>query len=133
MVKIVFVFLVLFSSIFAAEHQVVVDKKNNIVWQDTPDAEKEAKWMLAKSYCKGLNLLGQNDWRLPTIKELHLAAKMTKEKKFRHGTDTGYWSSEEDQEDDINAMALYLKRDHLYSDDKCESAHIRCVRTTFEK
>ena len=47
----------------------VVDAVTGLVWQkDSPDNTKT--WQEAASYCTGLTLAGQSDWRLPSMKEL---------------------------------------------------------------
>lgn len=45
------------------------DDATGLLWA-VKDNGSDANWVQANSYCKGLNLGGQTDWRLPTRTEL---------------------------------------------------------------
>ena len=126
-------FLYLYSFIYANEQeQTLVDTKNHLEWQDTLAVEKEEKWAMLNRYCHSLHLLGHNDWRAPTVSELKTIITMGELKLFHYGESADYWTSEEDKnEDGINAWAIYMPNGHLFSNDKCETAYMRCVRTKF--
>lgn len=47
----------------------VTDDATGLVWQQK-DSEKGMNWQEALKYCEDLNLAGENDWRLPNVKEL---------------------------------------------------------------
>ena len=47
----------------------VTDNVTGLVWQQTPDGNPYS-WEQAQSYCESLTLGGQDDWRMPTLKEL---------------------------------------------------------------
>lgn len=47
----------------------VTDAKTGLVWQQI-GADAPMTWEEALKYCSGLKLAGQDDWRLPNIKEL---------------------------------------------------------------
>lgn len=126
-------FLTVLSSLFASEYkQTFVDAKNHLEWEDTPHVEHEDKWAISKSYCSSLNLGGNNDWRLPTKKELFTLIPHAKANKLHYGVLKGYWTSQEYEKDRVNAWAVYLKSAHPYDYDKCETEHIRCVRDKFQ-
>ncbi|MGE4509510.1 MAG: DUF1566 domain-containing protein [Sulfurimonadaceae bacterium] len=46
-------------------------RTGNLMWQDDADAKTVQKnWYDAQAYCNNLQLVGFNDWRLPTMREL---------------------------------------------------------------
>ncbi len=47
----------------------VADAATGLIWQKVPET-RGATWEQALHYCASLSLAGQNDWRLPNIKEL---------------------------------------------------------------
>lgn len=112
-----------------------VDTKNHLEWQDSPNVEKETKWAMAGSSCESLRYLGHNDWRLPSIDELKSIIEIVQHpeqnKKFKYGTTSAYWTSQEYKKDRLNAWAIYMQTAHLFWNDKCDTAHIRCVRDKF--
>jgi len=128
--RLLIILTVLFFSLAASQNRdSFVDKKNNLQWEDTIHTEEnDIKWAMAKSYCSSLFLDGYDDWRLPTKKELILLVPFVKEHKLSYGTLGSYWSSQEYEEDDLNAWAVYLDTAHAFDDDKCNTASVRCVR-----
>ena len=132
------VLICLYSFAFAGEQsQSFIDTKHHLEWQDTAAVETEEKWAMSGAYCRSLKLLGHNDWRLPTREELKTIVEIVqnpkKDRRFNYGTTEGYWTSEEDKGDDVNAWAIYMKTGHLFSTDKCDIANRRCVRNRFKK
>ena len=49
-------------------------------------------------------------------------------RKFKFGTKGEYWTGEDYEEDDTLAWLVYMQYAHTYTDDKCETAQVRCVR-----
>ena len=128
--KLVIIYVTAVCSLIAGNLQnSFVDKINHLQWEDTVHTEdNNIKWAMAKSYCSSLFLSGYADWRLPTKKELILLVPYVKKGKFSYGTGGSYWTSQEFEEDDLNAWAVYVKTAHTFNDDKCNTASVRCVR-----
>jgi len=54
------------------QHNVVLDTKNYIMWQDTVDVvTQKFTWENAINYCENLTIDGYADWRLPNVNESH--------------------------------------------------------------
>ncbi len=60
-----------FAGAFMKTSDGVVDQITGLEWQRTALPVNEMDWPSALSYCENLNLGGQSDWRMPSIKELH--------------------------------------------------------------
>jgi hypothetical protein len=59
----------------------VIDKQNNLYWQDSPENKDMAvSWVEARDYCDNLDQGNINIWRLPTILELFML--MDQEKNY---------------------------------------------------
>jgi len=86
-----------FAAPFIDNGSTVTDTRTGLVWQKQDDGNTRT-WDGALSYCEGLPLAGQNDWRLPNIKELE---SLTDDSRYNPAIDpvfTGtklshYWSS----------------------------------------
>ncbi|WP_457743803.1 Lcl C-terminal domain-containing protein [Sulfurimonas sp.] len=112
------------------QHQVVVDKVHNLEWQDNVQRD-ELKWKLARGYCRQLHLNGFHDWRLPSHKELISLCQSQKIKKEFNFLDKAlYWSLQNDKQEDLNAMTVYMGNGYLSSSDKCDKNFYICVRST---
>lgn len=61
----------------ATGHVAVRDNTTGLIW-DASDSGKEYTFKKAQAYVKGLKLLGETDWRLPTVEELFCLADRTK-------------------------------------------------------
>lgn len=113
----------------------VLDTRHHLEWQDTEEIQEyEAKWAMSKKHCASLGIGDNHDWRLPTNDELTTLAKDPKTKAvFRNLDGQIFWTSQEDEKDDLNAYEVFIGNGHLSTEDKCESNVAICVRTTYEK
>ncbi|HZX48176.1 MAG TPA: DUF1566 domain-containing protein [Nitrospirota bacterium] len=75
----------------------VTDSGTHLMWQQGENSSMT--WEAALSYCEGLTLAAQTDWRLPNIKEL---SSIVDDTRYNPSIDTtyfpgtissGYWSS----------------------------------------
>ena len=110
--------------------ETVIDTEHARQWQDSaPAKEREGVWRDADKYCKSLDLEGFYDWRLPTREELQtlLAAEKAGRVTLRYETGSVYWSADICRIP-INAWAVYWGSGHTFESDKCDEAHVRCVR-----
>ena len=64
----------------------VTDTSTDLMWQQGSSSSKT--WKEAMAYCKGLNLGGHTDWRLPNIKELR---SLVHHSQYRAAINTTYF------------------------------------------
>ena len=134
MKRIIFLTLTLSTLLWAGwqrSGETVIDTAGKLQWQDDVMAEgKDTVWKDAKGYCANLKLEGFNDWRLPTRVELEQLRKAASAKKVRlnHAATNAYWTSEIYRKLPINAWAVYWGNGHTFDTDRCDEAHVRCVR-----
>jgi len=132
-VKRVFLFLAVMPIILFGEtkhHASVIDTAHKLQWQDSVASEEFFDiWKNAKSYCSALHLDGHNDWRLPTKKELLLLSHDKQLKnRFQHLRERVYWSGDDDPEDDLSAITVFIGNGFVSTDDKCNDNGMICVR-----
>jgi hypothetical protein len=109
----------------------VIDPSGKLQWEDDPAAQsRDSVWRDAKKYCASLDLDGFYDWRLPTRDELHalIDAVHAGEVTVNYSAMNAYWTSEINRKMPINAWAVFWGNGHTFDDDKCDEAHVRCVR-----
>jgi formylglycine-generating enzyme required for sulfatase activity len=109
----------------------VIDTAGKRQWQDSrPAEEKDTVWRDARGYCANLQLEGFADWRLPTRAELERLrqAALSGEVTLKHAAQSAYWTSEVYRKLPINVWALYWVNGHTFDSDRCDEAHVRCVR-----
>jgi hypothetical protein len=92
-------------------------------------------WEGALTYCEGLTLANQRDWRLPNIKEL---GSIVDRSQFSPSIDTtvfpgtqssGYWSSTTFvRYAASNAWSVNFYRGYMDPNLKSDSNYVRCVR-----
>ena len=127
--KIVLLTFLLIGTLFAKDKGYVIDKTQHLMWQQCKKSDSLDRAFIfksAQSYCNNLYYLGYDDWRLPTAKELQSSIQ---NKTLKHLAYDGYWSAEKDPKDpEDNALAVFAKNGHIYSQDFCEDTHIICVR-----
>lgn len=114
---------------------VVVDKTNSLMWQDSISVIKIKKTHKeAPTYCEELAHAGYSDWRLPTIDELKLIVDKKNEinyinRKFRYNVPAGYWAKK------AHWRTLWYYADYMhfisgtaYFDSRHKRKYVRCIR-----
>ncbi len=97
---------------------------NGLMWQDEVATETVKKdWWGAKRYCQSLELIGLNDWRLPTIDELENIID-----KNSNLTPADYWSLSEHPSLSDYAWSMDFKYGNSNYNDKAGKSYVRCVR-----
>ncbi len=91
-------------------------------------------WGDALNYCKGLSLGGQNDWRLPNVKELESLVDDTRyapaidSTYFPNVVASYYWSSTTYASGPNSAWVVYFDGGGVYGSGKSNGYYVRCVR-----
>ncbi len=110
----------------------VTDSKTGLVWQQGEPGYMT--WGSALSYCEGLSLGGNIDWRLPNIKELE---SIIDDSRYHPAIDTTffpaalssyYWSSTTIAGIPVNAWSVYFSSGYVYYYGKYNYYYVRCVR-----
>ncbi|MEI6207109.1 MAG: DUF1566 domain-containing protein [Desulfuromonadales bacterium] len=113
----------------------VTDSKTGLVWQQG-EGGSMTSWDNALTYCEGLSLGGQNDWRLPNIKELKSLIDYARyspaidQTYFPNAVVSYYWSSTTYAYGTRGAWGVYFfdgSVDNEYKDNST-SNYVRCVR-----
>lgn len=115
--------------------EVVTDNVTGLMWQDDAEAKTVVKnWADADAYCTALPLGSYDDWRLPTIVELHGIAV---DAAFNPSIDTTafvnyasnfYWSSTAYGTSTSNARIVSFYYGYTAYSPKYGTYHVRCVR-----
>ncbi len=113
----------------------VTDGRTRLTWQQgEPGA---MVWGSALGYCKGLDLGGRSDWRLPNFKELQ---SLTDDTRYNPAIDTTffpgavadfYWSSTTEAYSPGEAWPMHFRGAYICSYDyyaKSYAYYVRCVR-----
>jgi PKD repeat protein len=111
----------------------VTDSKTGLIWQQGEPGVKT--WGDALTYCEGLSLAGQNDWRLPNVKELE---SLTDDARYNPTIDRAYfpnanasvyWSSTTSTVAGTHgAFIVFFDYGYVSINSKHYSYYIRCVR-----
>lgn len=111
----------------------VTDSTTGLEWQQNDDGVKRT-WEEALSYCEDLTLAGENDWRLPNIKELNSIVDRAGydpaiNSVFNSQSDK-YWSSTATFSPAMGTEVSYVAFNDGYSWDDRPSYtyYVRCVR-----
>ncbi len=129
--------MLLYSALSRDSSGVISDNKSGLAWQDdysdNGGSIKSATWQDALIYCEELTLGGQNNWRLPNIRELKSIVDDTKydsaiSSVFQNVTSNYYWSSTSYASDSSNAWSVYFNNGYDYRNDKTNENYVRCVR-----
>ncbi|MBU2646669.1 DUF1566 domain-containing protein [bacterium] len=110
----------------------VTDYDTILVWQQGESDRKT--WESALTYCEGLTLGGQSDWRLPNFKELQSIVDYTRHSPainityFANAFSLDYWSSTSSTNTTSYAVAVNFSRGWSHGSGKGDSYYVRCVR-----
>jgi hypothetical protein len=117
----------------------VTDNTTGLMWQQATSSSM-MDWEAALTYCEGLSLANQSDWRLPNVKEL---GSIVDRSKYDPAIDTTafpgtqfsyYWSSTTGVDITSDAWGVYFSNGRVssyYSKSesyKSYSYYVRCVR-----
>lgn len=110
----------------------VTDNKTGLMWQQGEGGSMS--WDKAISYCEGLTLGGNSDWRLPNSKELE---SLTDDTRYSPAIDTAFfpnahasvhWSSTTVSEHEVGAWSVLFGYGDVVIYDKVNYSYVRCVR-----
>jgi len=112
---------------------------NNLMWQDEPYSAKGLKsikksiifnksvtFYYAFEYCKNLNLISYNDWRLPNIRELKQL--YSNKELLNNNVKDYFWSSSYDPNFINNGIVYGFGDNKIKLNSKDRVAFVRCVR-----
>jgi hypothetical protein len=127
--------LPLFSTHLYKNDLYVVDKTNNLLWQDTRDnAFMLGSQVEANEYCQSLILGGYSSWRLPTKDEYsYIIDKNRRDeiminKSFRYVIQEGYWTSSRTWRSfGRYGYYFFVKSGNLYYENRNYPKFFRCV------
>ena len=111
----------------------VTDSGTGLMWQQAEGGSKT--WDNALSYCEGLSLGGNADWRLPNVAELE---SITDDTRYHPAINTtyfpntnaaGYWSSTTHASGTNNAWRVSFENSIVNYNYKSNSYYVRCVRS----
>lgn len=120
------------ATALTAGNGAVTDERTGLVWQQQDDGQTRT-WEAAISYCEGLSLAGQGDWRLPNIKELE---SITDDGRYSPSIDpiftgtqvSNYWSSTTYVLDSNDAWVVNFYNGSVGQNGKSGNHYVRCVR-----
>lgn len=110
----------------------VTDNGTGLMWQQAEPGSMT--WANALSYCEGLSLGGQSDWRLPNAKELGSVTDDTKDNPaidatyFPNTNAYNYWSSTTSAVYTDGAWRADFSNGHVGYFIKSNNHYVRCVR-----
>ena len=113
--------------------QTITDNRTDLIWQKEDD-NTTRNWEGAITYCEGLTLASQSDWRLPNIRELE---SIVKDSTYSPAIDTtwfpntdssDYWASTTGASNTSYAWHVYFDYGYVYGSNKSDNNYVRCVR-----
>lgn len=139
--KIIMTFLFLYLWVNGADlykrGNLVIDKKNNLIWQDEVINTTLLKSQMgASEYCESLQLAGLNKWRLPSrdeyktiIDKSRLSEELTIKRAFKNVLSDHYWTSDRTWRNFFRwGYFIYFKSGTFYYENKTYPKYVRCVR-----
>ncbi len=111
----------------------ISDANTGLVWQKDDDGTTPS-WTAALTYCEGLSLAGQTDWRLPNRMELISIVDYTQINPsintmyFPSSKSSGYWSSTSNAFNAFAAWYVLFSYGNVEFYGKTNSYYVRCVR-----
>ncbi len=121
-----------FGPFVANNNGAVTDTSTGLMWQQADDSQTR-DWQDALSYCEGLDLAGQTDWRLPDIRELH---SLVDDSRYNPAIDPvftiepseGYWSGSSWAGWEGGAWQVFASTGGSGAPGKGYMNFVRCVR-----
>ena len=110
----------------------VTDSGTLLIWQQGENSVMT--WEAALTYCEGLSLAGQADWRLPNHKELLSLVDYTRYNPsinttfFPNAISSNYWSSTTMVYGTTTAWNVVFDYGYSSGNAKTFSIYVRCVR-----
>jgi hypothetical protein len=111
----------------------VTDNTTGLMWQQAKTSSGMT-WEGSLTYCEGLTLANQSDWRLPNIKELGSIVDRSQSglsidtTAFPGTPSSPYWSSTTYVGNTSWAWSVLFSSGYVWSYDKSGSYDVRCVR-----
>ena len=113
--------------------QTITDNRTDLIWQKE-DASTTRNWEGAITYCEGLTLASQSDWRLPNIRELEsivddsTCSPAIDSTYFPNTNSSEYWSSTTNAGGTSDAWHVDFSDGGVDYNDKGDRYYVRCVR-----
>lgn len=133
---IIFILMIvsLFANNFEKSINIVIDKKQKIMWQDNLESTQYLEDItMAKTYCENLILNGYIDWEMATIEQLQTLIDISNkdlaiQKEFQYTTATNYWSKNKFIVDKNQYWYVDFKTGLVNYDNQNKRYTVRCVR-----
>ncbi|MBT4286834.1 MAG: DUF1566 domain-containing protein [Deltaproteobacteria bacterium] len=138
--NICFIMIVLMTTGFVAAadftdngDSTVTDNTTRLIWQQQDD-DGTRIWIEALSYCEGLSLASNSDWRLPNIRELESIVNASTSSPainstyFPNTNSSTYWSSTPNAPNSGHAWFVSFSDGRVSYSGKSGSYYVRCVR-----
>jgi hypothetical protein len=116
---------------------VVIDRKNSLMWQDTLYNREKRSWRGAKEYCENLIFGSFSDWRVPTIRELYSIIEHNQKRgaskvssQFYTLQKSWYWSSTQFVDEKRKSWNINFSTGNDTWDFKSKRINVVCVRET---
>jgi hypothetical protein len=120
---------------FVKGQDIVNDKKNSLVWQDSySNIREKFTFEGAQKYCKDLELQGRSNWYVPSREEYNYIIDKTREdelminRQFKYIMAVDYWTSESTWRSfGKYGYFVFFKSGHIYYQNKTYKKFVRCV------
>jgi len=119
---------------FEKKINIVIDKKQNIMWQDNPESQEYFETItMAKVYCETLILNGYIDWKMANVKQLQSIINIKNKqvaikKQFKYIKADKYWSNTQNISQKERYWFVDFKDGQVDSNSKNEEYTVRCLR-----
>ena len=119
---------------FEKKINIVIDKKQNIMWQDNPEAIEHFETItMAKVYCETLILNGYIDWKMPNLKQLQsiidiTSKKIAIKKPFKYIKSERYWSNTQNILNNNRSWYVDFKTGKVDNTTNNKEQMVRCLR-----